>query len=126
MFRADVLGVAVLVLLAAVAGKFAAAALAAAVSPLSRWEAVALGGAMNARGAVEVVVALIGLSAGIIGIELYTVIVLLALVTSMMAPPVLRFAMLHLDESSAERRRREESTAPVVPQGSHLVTEEAS
>ncbi|MBB4915664.1 cation:proton antiporter [Streptosporangium saharense] len=45
---------------------------------------------LNARGAVEVVIATVGLQAGVLSTTAYTAIVLMALVTTVMAPPVLR------------------------------------
>jgi Kef-type K+ transport system membrane component KefB len=45
------------VLLTAVAGKFAGAYLGARLARLGRWEGLTLGAGMNARGAVEIVVA---------------------------------------------------------------------
>ena len=48
---------------------------------------------MNARGIVEVVIALAGLRLGVLNTTTYTIVVLVALVTSIMATPVLRHAM---------------------------------
>jgi Kef-type K+ transport system membrane component KefB len=103
--RPDVLGFAMLVLVGAVVGKFAGAYLGARLCRLDRWEALALGAGMNARGVVEVIVAMVGLRLGVLSTELYTIIVLVALATSLMAPPILRFAMAHVDCSDAERER---------------------
>jgi Kef-type K+ transport system membrane component KefB len=89
----------------AVAGKFVGAYLGARLSKLSHWEGLALGAGMNSRGVVEVVVAVTGLKTGLIGAAGYTVIVLVAITTSVMAPPLLRFAMSHLRETEEERRR---------------------
>jgi Kef-type K+ transport system membrane component KefB/nucleotide-binding universal stress UspA family protein len=83
LWAAVVLGVAVLTKLA---GAFAGSRLAR----LERREALALGVGLNCRGAVEVVIATVGLSLGVLSESAYTAVVLMAVVTSMMAPPLLR------------------------------------
>ncbi|WP_067510167.1 cation:proton antiporter [Actinoplanes sp. TFC3] len=97
---------AVVVLVIAIFGKFAGAYLGAKLARISHWEAVALGAGMNARGVVEVIVALTGLRLGVLTTATYTIIVLVAIVTSLMAPPLLRWAIGHLEPSEAETLRR--------------------
>ncbi|MCG0063914.1 cation:proton antiporter [Streptomyces tricolor] len=94
----DVLAAALAVLAVAVLGKFAGAFLGARFSRLNRWEALALGAGMNCRGVVEVVVAMTGLRLGVLDTDAYTIIVLVAIVTSLMTPPVLRAAMTRAEE----------------------------
>lgn len=96
--RPVVLGAAVAVLAVAVFGKFAGAFIGARLSRLNRWEALALGAGMNSRGVVEVIVAMTGLRLGVLNTETYTIIVLVAIVTSLMAPPILRYAMTRAEE----------------------------
>lgn len=103
--RPDVLGAAVAVLAVAILGKFAGAYLGARISKLSTWEGLALGAGMNARGVVEVIVALTGLRLGVIDTAGYTVFVLVAVVTSLMAPPLLRFAMNRVEQNEEEHLR---------------------
>ena len=100
-------GAAVLAL--AIAGKFAGAYLGARMSRLGRWEAIALGAGLNARGAVEVVVASTGLTLGVLNSASYTIIVLVAIVTSLMAAPVLRVAMRRVDAEALTDVKREVS-----------------
>lgn len=97
---------AVVVLAIAIIGKFAGAYIGARTSRLTRREGLALGAGMNSRGVVEVVVALVGLRLGVISSATYTVIVLVAIVTSVMAPPLLRRAMARVDDSAEERLRK--------------------
>lgn len=89
------------VLLVAIAGKFTGAYLGARLSRLDRWEALALGAGLNARGVVQVIIATIGVRLGVLNAASYTIIVLVALVTSMLAPPLLRFAMARIDPPAA-------------------------
>lgn len=86
------------VLAVAVLGKFAGAFLGARLSRLGRWEALALGAGLNSRGVIEVVVAMTGVRLGVLSGSMYTVVVLVAIVTSLMAPPVLRMAVRRADE----------------------------
>ena len=96
----------VAILLLATVGKFAGAYLGARMSRLSRWEALGLGAGMNARGVVEVIIASVGLRLGVLSTATYTIVVLVAVVTSLIAPPLLRWAMSHVDHSDEELTRR--------------------
>lgn len=103
--RPVVLGSAAALLLIAVLGKFAGAYLGARMGRLNRWEALALGAGMNARGVVEVIVAMVGLRLGVLNTAAYTVVVLIAIVTSVMAPWLLRVAMRHIESTAEEELR---------------------
>lgn len=97
---------AVAVLAVAILGKFIGAYLGARLSRLSHWEGLALGSGMNARGVVEVIVALTGLRLGVLNTATYTIIVLVAIVTSLMAPPMLRYTMSRVAINDEERLRK--------------------
>ncbi|MEV8634795.1 cation:proton antiporter [Streptosporangium sp. NPDC051023] len=72
---------------------------------------VALGAGLNARGVIEVVVAMVGLRLGILSVEAYTIVVLVAIVTSLMAPPILRIAMARVEQTAEEELRESEHQA---------------
>ncbi len=78
-----------LVLMVAVVGKFGGSAIAARATALSWREAGALGILMNTRGLMELVILSIGLDLGVISPALFTMMVLMALVTTFMTAPVL-------------------------------------
>lgn len=103
-----VLVTALVLLLIAIAGKFAGAFIGAWLSGLGRWEAIALGAGMNARGVVEVIVAMVGLRLGVLSTAMYTVIVLIAVVTSLMGPPILRRAVRRIESTADEELRKAE------------------
>lgn len=103
--RPAVLASAVVVLALAILGKFAGAYIGAKLSRLGRWESLALGAGMNARGVIEVVVATVGLRLGVLTTEAYTIVILVAVVTSLMAPPVLRYALGRIETTASERDR---------------------
>src|SRR5215203_768546 len=60
---------------------------------------------MNARGSTEVIVATIGLSMGALNQDLFTMIVAMAVVTTMVMPPTLRWALQRVPTSEGEQRR---------------------
>jgi K+:H+ antiporter len=93
------------VLTAAIAGKFAGAYAGARLSRIGHWEALAVGAGMNARGVIEVIIAMVGLRLGVLSAEVYTIIVLVAIVTSLMAPPLLRWTMARVEHTAEERLR---------------------
>jgi Kef-type K+ transport system membrane component KefB/nucleotide-binding universal stress UspA family protein len=88
-------------------GKFAGAFIGSLIGGLKGREAIALGCAMNARGSTEVIVASIGLSMGALTQNLYTMIVTMAMVTTMVMPPMLRAALAGLPMDETERKRVE-------------------
>jgi nucleotide-binding universal stress UspA family protein len=69
------------------------------------WEALSIAVAMNARGAMELVVATIGLSLGILNQQMFSIIVVVAITTSFMAPIGLRLTMKKVRVTDDEARR---------------------
>jgi len=72
----------------AVVGKGVACAVAARLSKVPMRESVALGALMNARGLIELILLNIGLEAGIITPTLFTILVIVAVVTTLMTSPI--------------------------------------
>lgn len=77
----------------ATAGKFGGTLLGARVSGLSWRSAASLGILMNTRGLMELIVLNVGLDLGVISPKLFTMMVLMALATTMATTPVLRLTM---------------------------------
>ena len=78
-----------LIIVIATAGKFGGTALAARVMGLNWRNSAALGILMNTRGLVELIVLNIGLDLGVITPRLFTMLVIMALATTMMTSPIL-------------------------------------
>jgi Kef-type K+ transport system membrane component KefB len=97
--------VALLLLAIAVLGKFTGAYLGARLGGMTHWEGLALGSGMNSRGVVEVIIAMVGLRLGVLSTDVYTMIVLIAVVTSLMAPPLLRLTMARVARTEDEHLR---------------------
>jgi Kef-type K+ transport system membrane component KefB/nucleotide-binding universal stress UspA family protein len=94
-------------------GKFAGAFIGGEIGGLTRREAFAIACGMNARGSTEVIVATIGLSMGALSQNLFTMIVAMAVVTTMAMPPMLRWALARVPMGKGEKERlaREEFDA---------------
>jgi Kef-type K+ transport system membrane component KefB/nucleotide-binding universal stress UspA family protein len=113
LIEPDIFGIAIIVIVIATLGKvigtYAGARL---IGGCDHWSALSFGAALNARGAMEIIVATIGLSLGILTREMFSVIVLMAVTTSIMAPAALRWVLRHVKPSDDEikRLKQEEMT----------------
>jgi Kef-type K+ transport system membrane component KefB len=77
------------IILVATAGKLGGATLAARMSGLPWRDSAALGILMNTRGLVELIVLNIGLDLGVLSPRLFTMLVIMALITTFMTSPLL-------------------------------------
>jgi nucleotide-binding universal stress UspA family protein len=93
-----------LILIASI-GKFAGAFLGGWMGGMTYWESLALACAMNARGSTEVIVVTIGLSMGVLSQNLFTMIVAMAIITTMAMPPMLRWVLTRLPLRADEKAR---------------------
>ncbi len=84
-----------LIILIATLGKFGGTFVAARLTGLGWRYAAALGTLMNTRGLIELIVLNIGLDLRVISPTLFSMMVLMALVTTMVTSPVLRLLMPH-------------------------------
>ncbi len=78
-----------LIIAAATAGKFGGTTLAARACGIDWRDSAALGILMNTRGLVELIVLNIGLELGVLTPRLFTMLVIMAVVTTMMTSPIL-------------------------------------
>ncbi|MFZ2157416.1 MAG: cation:proton antiporter [Bradyrhizobium sp.] len=101
---------AALILIASI-GKFGGAFVGGALGGLSRNESFALASGMNARGSTEVIIATIGLSIGVLSQNLFSMIVTMAILTTMAMPPMLRAALARLPLGKDEKTRLEREEA---------------
>lgn len=81
------------IILVACVGKFGGSAAAARWVGFSAREASAIGVLMNTRGLMELIVLNIGLELGVISPEIFTMMVLMALVTTVMTSPILSWLL---------------------------------
>ena len=94
-------------LVIATVGKVAGAGLTARVMGMTNQESFAIGAGMNARGAVELIIADIALRAGIFSLPapapaviryMFSAVVIMAIVTTLMTPPALKMALKKKDK----------------------------
>jgi len=84
----ELLWITAAILGASIFAKFVACWAAALIAGQGNRRALGLGALMNARGLTELIIVNIGLSAGIIGPALFSMLVLMAIVTTLMASPL--------------------------------------
>jgi Kef-type K+ transport system membrane component KefB len=75
------------------------------LSRQDHWSALAFGSGLNARGALEIIIATIGLSLGILSQSMFSIIVVMAIATSLMAPVALRYTVSRVQLDDEEERR---------------------
>lgn len=79
------------------------------IAGLDHWTALFYGAGLNARGSMEIIVATVGLRLGLLTQDMFSIVVLMAVTTSLMAPAVLRWALrrIQMDEHELGRLRLE-------------------
>jgi Kef-type K+ transport system membrane component KefB/nucleotide-binding universal stress UspA family protein len=107
------IGYAAAFILIASAGKIVGCYIGSIVGRLDHRSGLAVALGMNARGSTEVIVATIGLSLGVLNRDLFTLIVVMAIVTTLITPPLLRWALLRIPPTGEEKKRlaKEEAEA---------------
>ena len=120
----QVLTWAVILLVVATVSKFGGAWAGARVAHLTHREGFALGMGLNARGALGIIIAAVGLDLGVFNSASYVIVVVMSIATSMVAPPALRALVRGWSGTEAEqaRLRREEQLAQnLVVRAGHLL-----
>lgn len=113
-----------IVLVAALAAKFAGVFFGGRIAGLPSREATGLGVSLNGRGAMQVILGTAGLAAGVLDSSAFTVIILLSIISSVAAPPVLRRILRDWRGSEDEQQRlehEEEMSTNVVVRGQRLL-----
>lgn len=108
--RPEVLILGLMVTLLAIIGKVVGCGLAA--YKLGRQEAAVVGIAMMPRGEVGIVVASIGLSRGIINDDIYSIVIFMSIITTLIAPPLLRLALSQPKKASHPALQSASESAP--------------
>ncbi len=107
----QLLGLAFILIAIASIGKLGGCYLGARLARLNHPESLAIGFGMNARGSTEVILATIGLTMGVLNQRLFTIIVLMAVVTTLCMPPLLRWALARVPVRPDEKARLETEEA---------------
>ena len=88
-------------------GKFTGGFIGGRLGGLTIREDLALACGMNARGSTEIIIASVGLSMGALSHDLFTMIVAMAILTTMAMPPTLRWALARIPMRKEEKARLE-------------------
>ena len=106
LFKPDLILIGAGLIFVAIFSKFIGAYFGARVfAKTDHWTALSFGAGLNARGAIQIIVATIGLSFGILSQEIYSLIIITAVVTSLMAPVMLRWTLSHVKPEAQEIKR---------------------
>lgn len=108
-------GIALLIFLAALFGKGVACWLAALLNHEPNREALAIGSLMNARGLMELILLNVGLQEGIITPTLFTMLVLMAIVTTLIASPIFEFVYGRHRATTTTTTKKQYTPADLVP-----------
>ncbi len=93
IFQMHLLWPSLIILVGAIAGKYFGCAFAMRRMGFSWGESSAIGGLMNARGLMELIVVNIGLTYGIISQDLYSALILMAVITTALSMPIYNLSM---------------------------------
>src|SRR6056297_3218623 len=87
------------------------------------WTSLSFGAGLNARGAMEIIIATIGLRLGILSQDMFSIIVVMAIATSLMAPFALRAVLkrVTIGEEEEKRLKKEELEAESLVADIHRV-----
>jgi len=107
-------GITGLILLGALGGKWVACWLAARFVKVPNREALAIASLMNARGLIELILLNICLQRGLITTRLFTMLVFMAIVTTLMAYPLFELVYGRLRKSTNPERHEQGETAPTL------------
>ncbi|MCC6273877.1 MAG: cation:proton antiporter [Deltaproteobacteria bacterium] len=110
------------ILAVAIFSKIAGSLIGGRIGHLRFWDSVALGIGTTARGSMEMIAALIGLSVGLLNSEMYAVIVLMAMITSLIAPPLLKLVLpkIQMTEEEKTRLKADKDQQKVIFKKKHL------
>ncbi len=111
LFDPQLILITLLVIAVATGGKVVGTYLGARlIGRRDHWTSLSFGAGLNARGAMEIIIATIGLNLGILSQDMFSIIVIMAMATSLMAPPALRWVLRRVipEEQELKRLRQEE------------------
>ena len=106
LFKPELIFIGIGIICVAVSSKFIGAYIGARFfAKTDHWTALSFGAGLNARGAIQIIVAAIGLAYGVLSQEIYSLIILTAVITSLMAPVMLRWTLSHVKPETEETER---------------------
>jgi len=108
LFEPTLIVITLIVIAIATLGKVAGTYFGARViGEKDHWTSLSFGAGLNARGAMEIIIATIGLRLGILSQDMFSIIVVMAIATSLMAPVALRYVLKRVTIGEEEKKRLE-------------------
>lgn len=103
-----------------VIGTYAGARL---IGKKDHWTSLSFGAGLNARGAMEIIIATIGLRLEILSQDMFSIIVVMAITTSVIAPIALRWVLkrVEIGKEEKERLEKEELESESMVAGIHRI-----
>lgn len=124
LFEPTLILITLIVIAIATLGKVAGTYIGARIiGKKDHWTSLSFGAGLNARGAMEIIIATIGLRLGILSQDMFSIIVVMAMATSLMAPTALRWVLKRvvIGKEEEERLKQEEMAAESLVAGIHRV-----
>lgn len=133
IFHLDTIGYSAIIIFIACAGKLGGATLAAMATGVPKRQSFTLGVLMNTRGLMELIILTVGLQLGVINQTVYGMMVLMALVTTGMAAPLVDFLMPRITKKREDDKifsvlipvAKPESGGPLVELAGYLTAADA-
>ncbi len=91
--------------LAALASKLVSCLLAGKLTGLGRWESMSIGVGANAKGSLGLILAMLGYSLNIISIDMLGIVIFIALFSTAISAPLMKFTMARVQVTDAEKER---------------------
>lgn len=101
----DLIGIALIVIVIAMIGKVVGTYLGARMVGSNHWTSLGYGVSLNARGAMGIIIGTVGLSANILTQDMFSIIVLMSVVTTLIVPGLLRWTLSHIEPEKEELER---------------------
>ncbi|MEJ5261291.1 MAG: cation:proton antiporter [Ignavibacterium sp.] len=108
LLNIDLAFLALVLIIVATASKILGAYLGARLlAGIDHWTALSFGAGLNARGAIQIIIATIGLSFNVITPEIFSIIILMAVITSIISPVMLKYTLGKVVPQESELKRLE-------------------
>lgn len=95
----------VLLCLAAMASKLGACYVACKMAGLGKWESLSVGIGANARGSMGLILGMLGYSLNIITMDMFAIIIFIAVLTTAISPPLMKFSLSKVKVTEEEQDR---------------------
>jgi Kef-type K+ transport system membrane component KefB/nucleotide-binding universal stress UspA family protein len=107
LLKPELAAVTLALLLVAILSKLGACYLAGRLAGLGTWESVSIGLGANARGSMGLILAMLGYTLNIISLDMLAVVIFIAVASTALTPPLMKWALAKIQVTDEERQRAE-------------------